>query len=695
MLNYKEDFVMYNLSKEYIKKHINELLCSYGELSYKNILSSPDFKPQTFSVADKMTNKGLIHFRDISFDDWLDGLITDQIKSLSDIVNINELKPIVVQNVHTFINYFDKNVSLAECIYNQEFVDIIRRLIYFSLYGNNNSELYTAKKFNDLAYRLLPIIIEMILERKYDKLTIFKLSIASGLAGLDMKGAPAASSNYANMGIPMKKYLDMDRYIAAQELLDKLMDIVGNSPTPVFYWEKLESELINAKKLVWMTDDYIESFFDLYFMMYLLKELPNLKIEVIPKNGRFGNDMSWKDMEQIIRIPIFSEIIKANREGRFIINKYGPQMGAANITKLSDYNVQSILETDVFVTKGCRIHEMLQGGVSKEVFSSYIVTRELSEIVTGFNSKETPILLLNLQPGEYAFWGINYNYSKEECLSDGRIIRICACTLKEHENRKKLSVIEEIVSEFNNLQSLVSSYEGNLLPILSEMNMLSIKIGEYISKKYMDLHKKYTYIHFNQLNEINNKTWERFNEVVDIHFQKEHDDLSVLDAATGSGRDLVFGTKFGYNMSGCDNCKGFIDEFNLSEYAKSVSYTFGNLLHLPYDDKKFDIVRQNASIVHMPMISDGYSADLALKESHRVLKENGMLYILVKKGDGLVVIDTKDGMGKRPFQYYKTDTLTKLIKRNGFRIISVEELSENRCGEEITWLLAFAVKEEE
>lgn len=683
---------MYRLSSDYIEANQDCLLCGYGENYYKKLMSYKEFTPETFTVADKIYGKQLIHFRDITFLDWITGLIEDQIKAIPENVDTEELKRVVIENVQFFLQYKDSNGLVAEQIYNQEFVDIIRRIIYFTIFGDNNSELYTAKEFNKLALRIFPTVLSLIDERNYDQKGIFKLSVASGLIGLDMKGAPAASSNYINAGIPVRKYINMEVDDAARDILKKLEEIVDKASTPVFYWNNFERKLLRGGKLVWMTDDYIESFFDLYFIRNLLETNLKLNVEIIPKNGIYGNDLSYKDALDMIKLPVFESLNTFYKEGRMSINKCGPQMGAANIVKMSDENIQSILDADIFLTKGCRIHEMLQGGLNQGVFSSYIVTRELSEIVTGYNSKETPILLIYLQPNEYAFWGVDHNNSKEMNLSDGRMIRTCASTLFDHERRKKINDLEGIVNEFNYLKKRIPDYKGKLTPIYRELEMLSSKINDIVLGIYEKMYKKYTKNHFDEMNKINQETWVRFNEIVDDHFHTEHKKLSVLDVATGCGRDLVFGARYGYKMSGCDNCDKFLEQFDQSEYSDFAQYSLGSLTRLPYDESQFDIVRQNASIVHLPLIAEGYSADLALKESYRVLKDDGLLYILVKKGLGLQVKDTNDGMGARPFQFYTIDTLQRLLQRNQFVVCSIEELVEERCGEKIIWLMAFAVK---
>lgn len=90
---------------------------------------------------------------------------------------------------------------------------------------------------------------------------------------------------------------------------------------------------------------------------------------------------------------------------------------------------------------------------------------------------------------------------------------------------------------------------------------------------------------------------------------------------------------------------------------------------LDFPDNSFDVVRQNASILHLPLIGKGYMADKAISESFRVLKKGGLIYIFVKKGFSLEFVDTNEGLGGRVFQFYTEERLSEVVKRNGFTIL--------------------------
>lgn len=131
---------------------------------------------------------------------------------------------------------------------------------------------------------------------------------------------------------------------------------------------------------------------------------------------------------------------------------------------------------------------------------------------------------------------------------------------------------------------------------------------------------------------------------------------------------------------------------SLKKEIPENSFVKGDMLNLPFDDEIFDIVRQNASLVHIPITTKGEMLDKAIKESYRVLKENGILFISVKKGEGVQFIDTKDGLGGRIFQMHTVETITKVLEENKFEILKIIEVNEHRNKERIDWINVIALK---
>ena len=169
--------------------------------------------------------------------------------------------------------------------------------------------------------------------------------------------------------------------------------------------------------------------------------------------------------------------------------------------------------------------------------------------------------------------------------------------------------------------------------------------------------------------------------------------VKLFDCAFGSGRDLFIAQKLGYDVYGCE-----LSEFLYSDFLACTNFEHAKLVNadfrsLPYPDDTFDVVRHNASFLHMPVIGKGYTVHQCLEESCRILKEGGYLYVYTKEGVGFVTIDTGDGLGSRSFQLYDERLLTEILLDCGFAVKSINHYLRERNGTIIKWIEAFAQKE--
>lgn len=687
---------IFKLSDKFIEDHLPDLLCSYSETD-GSILSTNSFLPQTFTVEEKRQGKELLLFSDISYCDW----VRNMVKSQLDAAGIpesdkEELIRGIVENIETLLNYNENGVKIAKGIFNQEFIDIIRVVTSYTIYGNVTDLIETAVEFNCLADRILPNVMQELKEVRSLR-DIFLLSVASGMSGLDLKGAPAAASAYANLGIAMKPYLTMDTELAASDYLCKLKEIASRSEKTVFDWEDFLSDISAGRKLVWMTDDYIESHFDLLFISKLLEQYDNLDIEIIPKNGTYGNDLSFNQLTELINT-VFSDLLTPYLQNkRLTINQYGPKMGAANIRKLSCQCVKSLKSADLVMIKGCRIHEMLQGGLNINSYSAFIVSRTLSEVTTGLNSYNLPIVFCHLRPKEYAFWGMDITQAQIKILHNERSVVMCTSTMADHYRRKELTSPEDIIAEFEQLRMLLKTYSSDPTPIYQEMEMLSDKLCDITKTTYDNLCMKYQTLRRDVLHEMDQRAWDNLEGYIKRYVQKSPNDINMLDVATGSGRDIMYAHSRGYNIIGVDNSDGFIGILKRLQDAQMIpadSFRKCDMRKLCFEDNSFDVVRHNASILHMPIIAKGYTADKVISEAYRVLRPNGLLYVFVKQGNSLQFVDTGEGLGGRIFQFFEHNMINELLQRNGFTIIYTADELEIRPAGNIKWIAVIAQKRE-
>jgi len=686
----------YLLSSNYIREHIIDLLCTYSNSDCADIISTPDFCPQSFVVEDKRSNRALL-LDDGSYSKWIDAMVNDQIAKTT--FSSHEKEQIlrdVKSNIEILLDFHLNELSIACTTFNQEFVDIVRRVTAYTIYGDTEKILYTAEVFNQLADRLMPHIIQKVEDKKTDFKTLFLISVASGVSGLDLKGAPAAASPYANTGIAMKQYLTMNDFVAATDYFNRLSKLADVSKTPVFAWTDFLSDIQRGHKLVWMTDDYIEAHFDLLLIAQILEKNKNMCVEIIPKNGIYGNDLSVCQLEKLLRGLFLEKLNTYLNSGRLYVNSFGPRMGTANIRKLSNEHIQSLKSADTLVLKGCRIHEMLQGGLNLSSYSTFMISRTFSEITTGLGSKELPIVLIHLNPNEYAFWGMSPKNVKIGRLNDGRNITMCVSTLVDHERRKKLIDPTEIITEYRTLHKLSLSYVGDPTPLYQEMDLLAEKLVEITKTNYDKNCSKY-HVYNGILRDMDQRLWDTLENYIRKYLKKSVKKIKILDVATGSGQDIMYALSKGYSIVGVDNSDGFIkilERFVESKLLPEGVFIKNDMRMLQFADCSFDVVRHNASLVHLPMFAKGYMADKAVCEAYRVLKQGGLLYVLVKQGESLQFIDTKNGLGGRVFQFYTHETINTLLQRNGFTVIYTSNELDIKPSGNVEWIAVIAKKQE-
>ena len=450
------------LTKDFASEHLDDFLCQYHTDSCF-VLFDKSFNPESFTALEKLNGNKTLFFTNLSFDEWIGNMLKEQFESSW----IDE------DLIDDAVDYGIKNfkILLEVCgdenkIFNQEVVDVLRRISVFTLTGELGENFSTAKKFNDFAHKIMPLVINKIISMDFSIGEILKISIISGLSGLDLKGATAAASDHENDGIPMGDLMDYDLKEASEIYFDRLINEYNSRNFPIFDFNQLLDSIKskNDFNLVWMTDDIIESYFDLLVIEKLLTDY-DINITLIPKNGCFGNDASFEDINRSIS-PVLNNF---KQENRFKVSKKGPKMAAANLRKLSKEHASAILDSDALILKGCRISEMFNGGINAHTYVAYSIVRSVSEKVTGFSADDKISLLFHLNPGEYAFWGVK---GCDDIFNMGHAFS----SLNDH--LYKEYSLNELYERINLINSLLNRYDGDLRPIYQELDYLKEKIDE-------------------------------------------------------------------------------------------------------------------------------------------------------------------------------------------------------------------------
>ena len=229
-----------------------------------------------------------------------------------------------------------------------------------------------------------------------------------------------------------------------------------------------------------------------------------------------------------------------------------------------------------------------------------------------------------------------------------------------------------------------------------ELNQLAKEFLEMTRQTYDRVATTYSDVNGTKMIDSYRNMYDILFKTAEKELKKPIEDMEVLDVGTGPGRDIKFMYSKGIKrVVGLDNSEEFIKILKELEEKREIpknSFVKGDMLDIPFDNEIFDIVRQNASLLHIPITIKGEMLDKAIQESYRVLKENGILFVSVKKGKGVQLIDTKEGLGARIYQMHTVESITKILEEHHFRILDIIEIEEQRKDSKIDWINVIAKK---
>ncbi len=219
-----------------------------------------------------------------------------------------------------------------------------------------------------------------------------------------------------------------------------------------------------------------------------------------------------------------------------------------------------------------------------------------------------------------------------------------------------------------------------------ELNLLAEEILELLMNVYSQNIDLFVQKH-SKMNDFELNKWIMINE---MFYKKE--DVKLLDCAFGNGRDLLYAKNIGFDVYGCELNKDLYNRVMKQKLFMPDRIFNADIRDLPFASNMFNVVRHNASFLHMPLIGKGYTIDKTIEESYRVLKDGGLLYVLTKRGEGYCSIDSGEGLGERPFQLFYEKDLEKLILSYGFHILNINTYIRKRNEFKVEWIEVLAQK---
>lgn len=368
-------------------------------------LMGTDYIPGLFWVRDRREKPDfLLHESETALDQWLLGKLAGELEQLSKSKNLSETiqktgKETILSHAVNILMFVDgNNVPFLNKIINQEYSDIFRRIFMLILTGNSLSIYNNHKQFNELGKRIVPLILEKT--RRYDFRRRLYQSIASGLIGMDIK-----EENISTAPVSLESTFSLNQGNAS-ELSDQLERYIGNpNKIGIDCFSQYDSEVIKGrnKKIVWITDDYIQTVFELKFIEEQMRFNESLIFTLIPRYDSYSNDASYKDVMEMLDFDILDVLHIYYRQKRFCVCRDGMDISTFDGYRLSEEAYAAIAEADIVVLSGARAYEMSQGMNKIVYYTGIAVCKGYTESITGFSKESGKLIFLRQGKGERSF----------------------------------------------------------------------------------------------------------------------------------------------------------------------------------------------------------------------------------------------------------------------------------------------------
>ena len=268
-----------------------------------------------------------------------------------------------------------------------------------------------------------------------------KRAILAGLVGLDQKDTASATSHIVRTRIiPIGP---VDSPCSFEEIREDFMLRVTSDRWGINCWPDFESEVLECRRnlaVAWLTDDFLETVFDLDVGQWLLRQYPHLSLWLIPRWSQYGNDASYQDVMHLLKQPEFSFLQSSKR---FRVCDDGPRLGTVDPRAISPRMAEWLLRADCLVAKGARTYEMMQG-IRKLTYFAFAVCREISEAVTGLDSSLALPVFIRQAPGGHSFRDFRASSIRRIRFHSGRLARLAATTACEYIGRERCVYHDEL-----------------------------------------------------------------------------------------------------------------------------------------------------------------------------------------------------------------------------------------------------------
>ena len=150
---------------------------------------------------------------------------------------------------------------------------------------------------------------------------------------------------------------------------------------------------------------------------------------------------------------------------------------------------------------------------------------------------------------------------------------------------------------------------------------------------------------------------------------------TLLDVGFGSGRDMLYFKSKGFEVFGIDPTLAFCN------HARSLDLNVEQSTIENYNtNKKFDVIWVCASLLHCKDLNS------AFKKCYDLLKQNGIMYVSLKVGEG------EENIDNRYFHYVSHDSLSSIIYKNNFKVLKECITEDSLSNRNVDWINCILTK---
>ena len=410
-------------------------------------LFGPTYMSGTFILGERKSSPGFLlqSEQPCSYEQWISNIVRDNIRAIKfagyfnmfhEYLLCDELSELVLQVLGSKLQ---NGIALEYAISNQESSEIIWRIMRVLLNRDRDEGFPIYKEFNKygkfMALNILSALDEFTMGMGKQEEGMFKmrLSIIAGLIGLNVKESfigfgPSPLNKKAVIGIDLNDMAIDQTKLVLSQILGAMKRSIMIDSWPQFYDEVVCTDV--SLKIAYITDDYIEGIFDLVFIQWLLTVNEHISLVVIPRDGCYGNDISWDNILDLLKEPAFESLNSMINSGRFSVCKNGPRMGAFCHRETTIEAFSQLDGAEIIVAKGARTFEMLYG-IKKVVYFCFNVVRSFTESLTGLDSDEGQQVFFRKALNVIPFENFHARKYRRFVTDTGKEIHVCGKTVKE------------------------------------------------------------------------------------------------------------------------------------------------------------------------------------------------------------------------------------------------------------------------